>query len=78
MFPARSKSAKVKKEAQILQGFCQLSDESSLLETALRLATDKVIVKRPLKAPVLLGPKPDYALQGKTIRYDVYFSAPRA
>ncbi|NVL31982.1 class I SAM-dependent methyltransferase, partial [Pseudomonas syringae pv. actinidiae] len=30
------------------------------------------VVKRPRKAPCIDGPKPGYALDGKSSRYDIY------
>ncbi|WP_192814790.1 class I SAM-dependent methyltransferase, partial [Pseudomonas avellanae] len=36
------------------------------------LATHRVVVKRPRKAPCIDGPKPGYALDGKSSRYDIY------
>ncbi|RML78543.1 Ribosomal RNA small subunit methyltransferase J, partial [Pseudomonas syringae pv. maculicola] len=39
---------------------------------ALALATHRVVVKRPRKAPCIDGPKPGYALDGKSSRYDIY------
>lgn len=71
MFPARKKSGSVKKKFQLLH---QLEDpcreEEALLQAALRANPGKIIIKRPLKAPVLAGKKPSYSLKGKAIRYD--------
>ncbi len=73
MFPERSKSAKVKQDLQLLQ---LLDDQSHapepLLQAALALRPKKVVVKRPLKGPLLAGPAPSYTLKGKAIRFDVY------
>lgn len=72
MFPARKKSAQVKKDRWLLQ---QLHDENAeghhLLEVARRCAR-KVIVKRPVSAEPLDGVKPSSALTGKTSRFDIY------
>ena len=43
-----------------------------LLEAALALASHRVVVKRPRKAPIIDGPKPGYSLEGKSSRYDIY------
>ena len=73
MFPARRKSAKVKKELAILQGLlAPPDDDGSLLRRALSLATVKVVVKRPLKAPPLAGQPPASHLSGRSIRFDIY------
>lgn len=73
MFPAREKSASVKKEMKLfhqLVGFD--TDEAELLVTALELATHRVVVKRPRKAPAIDGIAPTYVLEGKSSRYDIY------
>ena len=73
MFPARSKSAAVKKKLQLLQQVEQpCADEGALLDAALAARPRKVIVKRPAKGPQLAGRKPDYSLAGKAIRFDCY------
>ena len=74
MFPATTKSARAKKKLQMLQMLerpCEPADEASLLDAALAAHPRKIIVKRPVKGPHLAGRKPDYALAGKAIRFDV-------
>lgn len=71
MFPARSKSAAVKKKAQLLQQLEQpCEDERALLQAAMAAHPRKVVVKRPLKGPRLAGVAPSYTLKGKAVRYD--------
>ena len=74
MFPERKKAAAVKKEMQILHELLDQDsrDESSLLERALDHASHRVVVKRPRHAPPIGGPKPKYALEGKSTRFDIY------
>lgn len=48
------------------------NDAPALLEAALALASHRVVVKRPRKAPCIAGPKPSHALDGKSSRYDIY------
>jgi len=73
MFPARRKSARVKKELQILQMLAVNSTpHEQLLEAALASAGNRVVVKRPRKAPPLTSRSPSHSLSGKTIRFDVY------
>lgn len=73
MFPARSKSASVKKKLQLLQGIEQpCADEDALFDAALAARPRKIVVKRPVKGPQLAGRKPDYSLDGKAIRFDCY------
>ena len=77
MFPERRSQSGVKKDLavlQILHGGVP-SDEAeseALLEWALQQDTPRIVVKRPLKAPVLGRRKPAYELKGKAIRFDVY------
>lgn len=71
MFPARQKSALIKKKFQLLQQLEQpCMDEDALLHAAIASDPYKVVIKRPLKGAWLAGRKPDYSLKGKTIRYD--------
>ncbi|MEZ5523826.1 MAG: class I SAM-dependent methyltransferase [Pseudomonadales bacterium] len=73
MFPERSKSASVKKEMQILQQLLGADlDTVQLFEQALRVATDRVVVKRPRIAPLISEMKPHHVVEGKASRFDVY------
>lgn len=71
MFPARQKSALVKRKFQLLQKLEKpCSDENELLQAALNVKPGRIVIKRPLKGPFLGGMKPSYSLTGKAIRYD--------
>jgi len=73
MFPHRDKSALVKKEMRLFRPLVGADlDAPALLEAALALATHRVVVKRPRKAPPVEGCKPGYTLEGKSSRYDIY------
>ncbi len=73
MFPHRDKSALVKKEMRLFRPFVGDDDDApALLAAALALASHRVVVKRPRKAPVVQGPAPGYSLDGKSSRYDIY------
>jgi 16S rRNA (guanine1516-N2)-methyltransferase len=73
MFPHRDKSALVKKEMRLFRPFVGDDlDAPALLQAALVLASHRVVVKRPRKAPIIDGGKPAYALEGKSSRYDIY------
>lgn len=73
MFPHREKSALVKKEMRLFRELAgDDSDAPKLLEAALDVATHRVVVKRPRKAPPIAGPAPHHTLEGKTSRYDLY------
>lgn len=72
MFPERTKSAAVKKKFQLLHHLEQpCADEETLVEAALAVHPRKVVIKRPVKGPLLSGVKPSYQLAGKAVRYDV-------
>ncbi len=76
MFPAREKSAAVKKKFQLLQRLEKpCDDEAALLGAACAARPKKVVVKRPAKGPALAGSTPDYSISGKAIRYDCYIPA---
>ncbi|CAG8866141.1 Ribosomal RNA small subunit methyltransferase J [Pseudomonas fluorescens] len=73
MFPHREKSALVKKEMRVFRPLVGDDlDAPALLEAALALATHRVVVKRPRKAPIIEGAKPSHSLEGKSSRYDIY------
>lgn len=86
MFPSRKKAAAVKKNMQILHGLLgsqmihdleATQNEKNLLEAALSLAKERVVVKRPINANCLSGSteqeiKPSYEIKGSVNRWDVY------
>ncbi|QNI04004.1 class I SAM-dependent methyltransferase [Halomonas sp. SH5A2] len=73
MFPHREKSALVKKEMRLFRELAGDDDDAPrLLEAALEVATHRVVVKRPRKAPPIAGAAPQHTLEGKTSRYDMY------
>lgn len=73
MFPHRDKSALVKKEMRLFRPLAgDDGDAPALLAAALALATHRVVVKRPRKAPAIAGDPPGYALEGNSSRFDIY------
>ena len=73
MFPHKKKSALVKKEMRLFQQLLgHAPDADALLPPALKLATHRVVVKRPNSADVLAGEKPSMAIESKKHRFDVY------
>lgn len=72
MFPGRTKSAAVKKKFQLLH---HLSSRVPMRKHWSKLRSRchprKVVIKRPVKGPLLAGVKPSYQLAGKAVRYDV-------
>lgn len=72
MFPARQKSAAVKKKFQLLHHLeAPCEDAEELLHAAFIARPRKIVIKRPPKGPYLAGIKPSYSLEGKAVRYDV-------
>lgn len=72
MFPARTKSAAVKKKFQLLHHLEQpCEEEDALVKAALAVHPRKIVIKRPAKGPHLADMKPSYSIQGKAVRYDV-------
>ena len=75
MFPARSKSARVKKDMFLLQGLLgHAESQPELLEAALNLALNRVVVKRGKLSPALDQRAPDISYKGRSSRYDVYLT----
>ena len=73
MHPVRQKSALVKKDMQVLQQLIGADDDvACLLQQAQLVARERVVLKWPQRlAPI---GTPNYSIQGKTVRFDVYQS----
>lgn len=73
MFPHSDKSAEVKKEMRLFRDIIGGDDDADqLLAAALKAAKNRVVVKRPRKAPIIEGPEPGLVLAGKSGRFDIY------
>lgn len=73
IFPHKEKSALVKKEMRILQDVVgQDEDADALLNLALTVATNRVVVKRPAYADFLAEIKPQTSIKSKKHRFDIY------
>ncbi|MBR5721039.1 MAG: class I SAM-dependent methyltransferase, partial [Clostridia bacterium] len=71
MFPERRKNGKIKKKFQLLQQLeypCE--DENELLQAAINVKPQKIIIKRPENGDFLAEINPSYSIKGDTIRYD--------
>lgn len=76
MFPAREKSAAVKKEMRAFHDVVGSDpDADALYALAYALASKRVVVKRPGYAEFLAGQKPSMSIEGKNNRFDVYVKA---
>jgi 16S rRNA (guanine1516-N2)-methyltransferase len=79
MYPEKRKSALVKKEMRVFQSLVgQDSDADDLWEAALKIAQERVVVKRPAHADWLAGQKPHTSIKTKKHRFDIYLVDPRA
>ena len=74
MFPSGRRAASGKGMALLQQLLSAAPGGSaeSLLQWALAQPVRRVVVKRPLKAPLLCGLQPSHALVGRSVRFDVY------
>lgn len=73
MYPHSKKSALPGKEMLLFREVVgEDHDAHQLLDAARSVATKRVVVKRPRKAELLNGEKPDFQITGKSTRYDVY------
>ena len=75
MFPEQNRGTKVKKEMQIFHKLIGIDDDCcALLNLALSVARQRAVVKRPRNAPYLSNTKPDYSVEGKSSRFDIYLA----
>ena len=73
MFPERKKAAAVKKESAMLQHLVDQADDSEALwQWAWDQPVERIVVKRPLRAPILGNICPAHTLKGKSVRFDVF------
>lgn len=73
MFPESKKSAAVKKAMQYFHSVVgKDEDAAAVFERAYALAEYRVVVKRPLKAPLINDRQPNTQIKGKAVRFDIY------
>ncbi len=73
MFPARQKTAKVKKDMALLQALLEPNlDVAELLAIARRVARKRVVLKRPGKSEKHPSPRPDFQVPGKSCHFQVF------
>lgn len=72
MYPEKKKSALPRKEMVFFRDLVGSDDDADLvLQKALQIPDQRIVVKRPLKAPSLSG-QVIHQFIGKTVRYDLY------
>jgi 16S rRNA (guanine1516-N2)-methyltransferase len=73
MYPRRGKSALPGKELRLLRRLVGADEDApELLVAALARAWRRVVVKRPRRAPPLIGPVPSVQITAPNTRFDVY------
>jgi 16S rRNA (guanine1516-N2)-methyltransferase len=73
MYPHKQKSALVKKEMRVFQGLVGPDEDADgLLDPARRLATKRIVVKRPDYAPPMADIAAQAAVVTKSHRFDIY------
>lgn len=74
MFPNKVKSAKNKKSMQLFQSIHknEIDDAATLLDKAMSSPCKRVVIKRPVKSPLLTKSKPTFQIIGKICRFDAY------
>ena len=75
MYPHRHGSALNKQTLRTIRSLVGGDpDGADLLETALVKAENRVVVKRPRKAPLLSAIQPSHVIAMKNSRFDVYLT----
>lgn len=74
MFPHKAKSAKAKKDMQLFQLIHHQAEDNAeqLLNQALQASCQRVVIKRPVKAPAITAKPPTFQIMGKTCRFDAF------
>lgn len=77
MYPLSEKRALKRKEMRLFRGLVgDDEDVEQLFAQAREVALERVVVKRPRKAPFLGGSKPSATWRSTTVRFDLYLPAP--
>jgi 16S rRNA G966 N2-methylase RsmD len=71
MFPEKG-HAKAKKGIQALRDLTEEIDPVPILNLAMDKSKERVIVKRHNKSPFVSNLKPNFSIEGRVIRFDVY------
>ena len=73
MFPARQKAGMSKKKLQLLKKLeMPCAREEELMAAAQAARPGRIVVKRPVKGPVLAGKRPSHSIECKNVRFDCY------
>lgn len=75
MFPLHPKGAKPRRDMEVLAELANPGSVESVFDIAMKVATDRVVVKHRLKITNSSLPSPNWSIKGRTIRFDVYTSS---
>jgi 16S rRNA (guanine1516-N2)-methyltransferase len=75
MYPHRNQSSLNKQTLRVIRSLVGGDpDSAALLEIALERAENRVVVKRPRKAPLLSEVRPSHVILMKNSRFDIYLT----
>jgi 16S rRNA (guanine1516-N2)-methyltransferase len=75
MYPHRNQSSLNKQSLRVIRSLVGGDqDSAALLQIALECAENRVVVKRPRKAPLLSEVKPSHVISMKNSRFDIYLT----
>lgn len=75
MYPHKNQTALNKQTLRVIRSLVgDDQDGDTLLETARETAENRVVVKRPQKAPLLSATQPSHAILMKNSRFDIYLT----
>lgn len=73
MFPLGAKSAQAKKGMFYLQELVgENTNGAELFDTAIAIASERIVVKRAKKSPLINAVQPNFSFRGSSSRFDVY------
>lgn len=75
MFPLHPKGAKPRRDMVVLAELANPGSVESVFDIAMKVATERVVVKHRLKTINSSFPSPNWSIKGRTIRFDVYTSS---
>ncbi len=75
MYPEYKSKAQIKKEMRLFRSLLgEEGDTPRLLSAAIAYARERVVVKRPRHGAPVGGLEPACSMEGKSTRYDIYFT----
>lgn len=72
MFPLHPKGAKPRRDMEVLAELALPGNVALIFDNAMKIATERVVVKHRLKDIDSSLPSPNWTIKGRTVRFDVY------